>query len=146
MTLHTHKEWWVWQFSTWIIAFHTFIVGFCIPVSSITYSPTLMFFSAITNISACASNCGLTSVFFRHACHLNPGAEKNKHHLVHKFPATCLWNLPVYLKTTEYQPVQIYCDIGRSYKTSFQTLLVCLHSASVMSSIVRFGSVPFLFS
>ena len=49
-----------------------------------TYS-TSYFFSTINNISILVNNPSFTYVFFKHACHANPGADKNNQDLVHVF-------------------------------------------------------------
>ena len=38
--------------------------------------PPLVPFSTITSISLSVNNSNSTSVFFRHACHANPGADR----------------------------------------------------------------------
>ena len=38
--------------------------------------PPLIYFSTINNISILANNSNSTSVFLKHACHGNPGADK----------------------------------------------------------------------
>ena len=39
--------------------------------------PPLMSFSTINNISMSVNSSNFTSVFFKAACHANPGAERN---------------------------------------------------------------------
>ena len=40
------------------------------------YIPPLIFFSNIISISLSVNNSNFIPVFFKHACHVNPGADK----------------------------------------------------------------------
>ena len=41
------------------------------------YFPPLIFYSTINSISTSVNDSNFTSVFFKAACHGNPGAERN---------------------------------------------------------------------
>ena len=47
--------------------------------------PPLIPFSTINNISKLVDNSNSISVFFKHACHANPGADKNEQDQFHIF-------------------------------------------------------------
>ena len=51
--------------------------------------PPLIPFSTINNISILVNNSNYTPVFFKQACHANPGAYKNEPDQVHIFQYTC---------------------------------------------------------
>ena len=52
-------------------------------LSTAWHIPPLIPFSTVNNISRSVINSNSTSVFFKHACHANPGAGKNEQDLVH---------------------------------------------------------------
>ena len=48
-----------------------------------THIPPLIPFSTINNLSTLVNNSNFTAVFFKQACHANPGADKNEQDQVH---------------------------------------------------------------
>ena len=49
------------------------------------HNPPLIPFSTINNISTSVNNSNFIPDFYKHACHANPGADRNEHDQVHIF-------------------------------------------------------------
>ena len=58
-----------------IIIFHGFLISFCILINGVIYSSSNTF-STIINVSISVETSNFTLVFFKAACHSNPGAER----------------------------------------------------------------------
>ena len=60
-------------------------------------------FSTINSISISVNTSNSTSVFFKHVCHANPGAEKNELYKDHIFQYSCFENFQIHLQVIMYR-------------------------------------------
>ena len=63
------------MYDVFIVILHIFIVFFSMPMYCLTNSASNSFFDR-QSISIFVNNSNFTLVFFKHACHANPGADK----------------------------------------------------------------------
>ena len=67
------------------------------------HTQPLMSFSVINKISTSVNNSNSTPVFFKHACHANPGAEKSELDQAHVFQYICCKNFQIHLQVITYR-------------------------------------------
>ena len=64
--------------------------------------PPLLPFSTMNNISLLVNNFNSTSVFFKQACHVDPGVDKNEQGRVHIFQYICLNSFQIHQEAIMY--------------------------------------------
>ena len=132
---HKDSVFWSYCFFWIIFIFHTLLAFSCIIGLLSMYDMAHSSISASwhCNISASIDNSSLTSFSFKHACLANPGAERNKQDLLHKFLRTCFWNFRIRLQV-KYYFVHAGCNIDldlsiQSLPRQSSMLVVSVHDA-----------------